>query len=125
MNTSLLQRMEMYALIPAPADSQVRSVIKVSHAQSIAPIEIHCQLCQVYGLNVVSKHMIHHWCRQFRTGRQRAHDEERSGRFPIIMDDLVELVRDRIMENRRFTITELSSNFPLLVAQNYHEAPFV
>ena len=32
--------------IPAPADCEVRSLIKFLNAQSIAPIEIHCQLWQ-------------------------------------------------------------------------------
>ena len=32
-------------------------------------------------------------------------DEERSGRPSIIMDDLVELVRERVMENHLYTIT--------------------
>ena len=41
------------------------------------------------------------------------------------MNDLVELVRERIMENRRFTITELSSDFPILVAQNCYRVPAV
>ena len=34
---------------------EVWSVIKFLNAQSIAPIEIHCQLCQVYGPNIMSK----------------------------------------------------------------------
>ncbi|KAJ4442943.1 hypothetical protein ANN_04541 [Periplaneta americana] len=83
---------EMEALIPSPAACEVRSVIKFFNAQSIAPIEIHRQLCQVYGPNIMSKH-------------------ERSGRPSLINDDRVELVRKCIMENRRFTITELSSHF--------------
>ena len=44
-----LQRLKMEALIPAPGDCEVESVIKFLNAQSIAPIEIHRQLCQVYG----------------------------------------------------------------------------
>ena len=36
----------MEALILAPADCEVRTVIKFLDAQSIAPIEIHRQLCQ-------------------------------------------------------------------------------
>ena len=44
-----LQRLKMEALISAPADCKVRSVIKFLNAQSIAPIEIHRRLCQVYG----------------------------------------------------------------------------
>ncbi|KAJ4438727.1 hypothetical protein ANN_14676, partial [Periplaneta americana] len=43
--------------IPAPAECEVRSVIKFLNAQGIAPIEIDRQLCQVYGANVMSKQM--------------------------------------------------------------------
>ncbi|KAJ4439581.1 hypothetical protein ANN_07708, partial [Periplaneta americana] len=50
--------------------------------------------------------------KQFSEGRQSVHDEERSGRPSLINDDRVELVRQCIMENRRFTIMELSSHFP-------------
>ncbi|KAJ4429991.1 hypothetical protein ANN_22195 [Periplaneta americana] len=79
---------EMEALIPSPAACEVRSVIKFFNAQSIAPIEIHWQLCQVYGSNIMSKQM---------------------------------LVRQCIMENRRFTITELSSHFPQISRSLLHE----
>ncbi|KAJ4426206.1 hypothetical protein ANN_27015 [Periplaneta americana] len=103
---------EMEALIPSPAACEVRSVIKFFNAQSIAPIEIRRQLCQVYGPNIMSKQMVRRWCRQFSEGRQSVHDEERSGRPSLINDDRVEVVRQCIMENRRFTITELSSHFP-------------
>ncbi|KAJ4430405.1 hypothetical protein ANN_22621 [Periplaneta americana] len=84
---------EMEALIPSPAACEVRSVIKFFTAQSIAPIEIHRQLCQVYGPNIKSKQMVRRWCRQFSEGRQSVHDEERSGRPSLINDDRVELVR--------------------------------
>ena len=40
-------------------------------------------------------------------------------------DDLVELMWEHIMENRRFTITELRSHFPPFVAENCHGAPVV
>ena len=36
-----LQWLKMEALIPAPADCEVQSMIKFLSAQSIAPIEIH------------------------------------------------------------------------------------
>ena len=41
-----LQRLKLGDLIPAPADCEVRCVIKVLNAQSLAPIEIHLHLCQ-------------------------------------------------------------------------------
>jgi hypothetical protein len=56
-----LQLLKMKALIPAPADCEVRSVIKFLNAQSIAPIEIHHQLYRVYGPNVMSKQMMRRW----------------------------------------------------------------
>ena len=40
-----LQRLKMEALIPTHLDSEVRYVITFLNAQSIAPIEIHHQLC--------------------------------------------------------------------------------
>ncbi|PNF43793.1 hypothetical protein B7P43_G09754 [Cryptotermes secundus] len=111
----------MEALIPTPADCEVRSVMKFFNAQSIALIEIHRQLCQVYGPNVMSKQMVRRWCRQFSAGRQSVHDEKRSGRPSIITDDLVELVRERIMENRRVTIAELSNHVPQISHSLLHE----
>ncbi|KAJ4437856.1 hypothetical protein ANN_13795 [Periplaneta americana] len=112
---------EMEALIPSPAACEVRSVIKFFNAKSIAPIEIHRQLCQVYGPNIMSKQMVRRWCRQFSEGRQSVHDEECSGRRSLINDDRVELVRQCIMENRRFTTTELSSHFPQISRSLLHE----
>ena len=55
-----LQRLKMEALVPAPA-----GMIKRLNAQSIAQIEIHRQLCQVYEPNVLNKQMVHLWCIQF------------------------------------------------------------
>ena len=74
---------------------------------------MHLQLSQLYGPNVTRKQMVHHWCRQFTAGQQHVHDA----------DDFMKLVWECIMEHRRFTITELSSHFPLLVAQNCHGSP--
>ncbi|KAJ4443031.1 hypothetical protein ANN_04681 [Periplaneta americana] len=73
------------------------------------------------GPNIMSKQMVRRWCRQFSEGRQSVHDEERSGRPSLINDDRVELVRQCIMENRRFTITELSSHFPHISRSLLHE----
>ncbi|KAJ4446250.1 hypothetical protein ANN_12944 [Periplaneta americana] len=112
---------EMEAFIPSLAACEVRSVIKFFSAQSTAPIEIHRQLCQVYGPNIMIKQMVRRWCRQFSEGRQSVHDDERSGRPSLINEDRVELVRQCIMENLRFTITELSSHFPQISRSLLHE----
>ena len=80
----------------------------------------HRKFCQVYGPNVMSKQMVRRWCRQFTAGLQHVHDEERSGRPSIITDNLVEF-GGNIMENRRVTITELSSHFPQIYRSLLHK----
>ncbi|GFY05899.1 uncharacterized protein TNCV_4405641 [Trichonephila clavipes] len=65
--------------------------------------------------------MVHRWCRQFSEGRQSVHDEERSGRPSIISSDVVEFVRQRVLENRRFTIMEPSSRFPQMSRSLLHD----
>ncbi|GFS95503.1 integrase catalytic domain-containing protein [Trichonephila clavipes] len=102
--------------------SRRRSVIKFLNAKNIAPIEIHRQLCQVYGLNIIGKQMVHRCCWQFSEGRQSVHDEERIGRPSLTIDvDLVELVRQSVMENRSFTThVQLQSKllyYPLAVEE--------
>ena len=44
-----LQRLKMETLIPAPAECELRCVLKYLNSQSIAASEIHRQLCEVYG----------------------------------------------------------------------------
>ncbi|GFW96793.1 hypothetical protein TNCV_2159291 [Trichonephila clavipes] len=60
----------------------------------------------------MSKQIVHRWCRQFSKGRQSVHDEERSGRSSLVN---VDLVRQRVMQNRRFTITALSSQADIAI----------
>ncbi|KAJ4449504.1 hypothetical protein ANN_00904 [Periplaneta americana] len=50
--------LKMDAPIPAPDACEVLSMKKFLNGQGIAPIEIDCQLCQVYGPNIMSKQMV-------------------------------------------------------------------
>ena len=113
--SSIIAAVEDGSSYPVPSDCEVQSVIKVLNAHSIAPIEIHCHLCQVNGPNVMTKQMVHCWCRQFTAGQQHVHDEEHSGRLSLITDDLVELMQLCIMENCRFTFTELT-----IISRRFH-----
>jgi len=40
------------------------------------------------------------------------HDEARSGRPSLVKDDLVRKVNERLRDDRRFTIYDLSLHFP-------------
>jgi len=48
----------------------------------------------------------------FNEGRENVHDEARSGRSSLVDDDLVRKVNERVREDRRFTIFDLSLHFP-------------
>ena len=52
-----LQQLKMETFIPAPADREMWSVITYLNAQSIAPIEIHCQLCHYGHTRLDDKHI--------------------------------------------------------------------
>jgi len=78
----------------------------------VLPSEIHRQICQIYGDNAMSDGMVRKWVRVFNEGRENVHDEARSGRPSLVNDDLVRKVNERVRDDRRFTISDLSVHFP-------------
>lgn len=55
-------------LIYSLANCEVSSVMNFWNAKNVALIEIHRQMCLVYGVDVMSKPMIRRWCRAFSGG---------------------------------------------------------
>jgi len=102
----------MCAAINNPASCEVPAVIRFLLARNNNAAEIHRQLYEVYGPNVMSYSKARQWCRLFKEGRTNVHNEEPSGRPSVITDDLAEKVNTAIRGNRRFTISELSLEFP-------------
>jgi len=66
----------------------------------------------VYGDNAMSDGMVRKWVRMFNEGRENVKDEARSGRPFLVNDDLVRKVNERVRDDRRFTISDLSLHFP-------------
>jgi len=66
----------------------------------------------VYGDNAMSDGMVRKWVRMLNGGREHMHDEARSGRPSLVNDDLVLNVNERVRDDRRFTISDLSLHFP-------------
>jgi len=56
--------------------------------------------------------MVRKWVRMFNEGRENVHDEARSERPSLVNDDLVRKVKERVRDDRLFTISDLSLNFP-------------
>ena len=71
--------------------------------------EIHHQICQVSGDNAMSDGLVRKWVRMFSEGRENVHDEARSGRPSLVYDDLVRGVNERVRDDRRFTISDVSA----------------
>ena len=66
----------------------------------------------MYGDNAMSDGMVRKWVRMFNEERENVHDEARSGRPSLVNDDLVRKVNERVRDDRRFTISDLSLHFP-------------
>jgi len=94
------------------ADFEIRSVIRFLKATNVLPIEIHHKICKVYGDNAMSDGMVRKWVRMFNGGRENVHDEARSGCPYLLNDDLVRNVNERVRDDRRSTISDLSQLFP-------------
>jgi len=102
----------MFKTIEGTADCEIRSVIRFLNARNVLPSEIHHQMCQVYCDNAMSDGMVRKWVRMFNDGRENVHDEARSGRPSLVNDDLVCKFNERVRDDRRFTISDLSLHFP-------------
>lgn len=107
--------------IETPATCEIRSVIRFLNARGTKPVEIYRQICDVYGEEAMSDSMVRRWVRLFNEGRKNVHDDERSGRPSLVNDDMVRAVEEKIKENRRFTMTELSLDFPIISRSLLHE----
>ena len=66
----------------------------------------------MYGDNAMGDGMVREWVRMFNEGRENVHDEALSGRPSLVNDDLVRKVNERVRDDRRFTISDLSLHSP-------------
>jgi len=102
----------MFKIIVGAADCEIRPVIRFLNGWNVLPSEIHHQICHVYGDNAMCDGMVRKCVRLFNEGRENVHDEARNGRPSLVSDDLVRKVNERVRDDRRFTISDLSLHFP-------------
>jgi len=55
----------MFKTIEGAADCEMRSVIRFLNARNVLTSEIHHQVCQVYGDNVMSDVIVRKWVQMF------------------------------------------------------------
>jgi len=102
----------VFETIEEVADCEIRSVIRSVNARNALPSEIHHQICQVHGDNATSDGTVRKWVRMFNEGPENVRDEVRSGRPSLVNDDLVRKFNQRVRDDRRFTISDLSVHLP-------------
>jgi len=102
----------MFRTIEGAANYEIQSVIRFLNARNVLPSEIHHLICQVYGDNAMSDGMVRKWIRMFNEGQENVHDEARSSRPSLANDNLVHKFNERVRDDRRFTISDLSLHFP-------------
>jgi len=104
--------LNMFKTIEGATDCEIRPVIRFLNARNVLPSEIHHQICQVYGGNGMSDGMVRKCVRMFNEGRENVHDKTRSVHPSLVIGDLVCKVNERVHDDRRFTISDLSLHFP-------------
>jgi hypothetical protein len=88
----------MCPMIDNPTRCEICAIIRFLHTTNVSATEIHCELCAVYGKNVMSEGTVLQWCRIFKHERKNVHDGERSGRPSVVSDDLVQNVDPKILK---------------------------
>ena len=66
----------------------------------------------MYGDNAMRDGMVRKLVQTFNEGRENVHKEARSGRPSLVNGSLVRKVNERVSDDRRFTISDLSLHFP-------------
>jgi transposase len=114
----------MFKNIEKPTACEMRSLIRFLNARNMKQVDIHRQLCEVYGEHTMSDSMVRRWLRYFNKRRQNVYDDRRSGQPPVVNEDLVHAVEEKIQENRQITISSLSPHFPQISQLLLHEIVF-
>jgi len=92
------------------SSDEVRAVIRFLNAKHVSPSNIHTQLVQVYGENVISKCNVYEWCKKFSKGRDNIFDEPRSGRpRHSTTDENIVKVDGMIQQDRRVRIRTIAA----------------
>ena len=55
----------MFKTIKVATVCEIQSVIRFLNVRNVLPSEIHHEICQVYGENVMSDGMVRKWVRMF------------------------------------------------------------
>ncbi|PSN52119.1 hypothetical protein C0J52_04312 [Blattella germanica] len=90
---------------------ELLSVIRFLCAKNTAQVDIHSQLCEVFGDNCLSIQHVRQWCRDFKDRRTDIYDEQHSRR-PSILDETFAKVEEAVLKDQRVAVRELTKMIP-------------
>ncbi|GFV50852.1 HTH_48 domain-containing protein [Trichonephila clavipes] len=82
----------MFKVIESPTSCEIRSVIHFLTARNVSAADIHRQITEGYGTEITRDSKVRKLFNKFKDGRTNVHEEERSGRPSVIIDDLRQAV---------------------------------
>ena len=86
-----------------------RSAIKFCLRNEISAAKTLRMLQKAFGESTMSQKNVYKWYKDFKEGRERVDDLERSGRPSTSTDELhVNKVKDLVLQNRRLTVRDLT-----------------
>jgi hypothetical protein len=69
----------------------VHSVVRFVNKKGEAAAEVHCRIVSVFG-DDKNRQNVAKWCHEFNAGGTDIHDEQRTVRPSLIVDDLIQRV---------------------------------
>lgn len=88
-------------------DVPLRSVIQFCQALGNTPTQTF-DMVQKAGKYSCSRSLVFRWHKEFKDGRESVEDEKRCGRSATLRTSLEQKVREKIAEDRRFTVRSLA-----------------
>jgi hypothetical protein len=89
---------------------KIRDELKGWTVHDIKPVDIHCEVCDIYGESEMSPRFIYRLVAELKTGRQQVKDATRPDRHVTTTTKLYTLDKIRIMLNKdaRYTVRDLA-----------------
>ena len=87
---------------------QYRAVIKFFVKEGLKSSEIHSKSIKVYGDSSPSFSKIKKWAAEFKRGRTSLEDDPREGRPKSTTQEIIEQVRDMVLDDRRMKVREIA-----------------
>ncbi len=85
------------------------AVIQFLMAKNMSVVEIHRQLTEVYGSDVMSVQMVRKQCQEFHKGRCEVHDKSHTGCPKMVTNESVNTICTLLNEDRHLTLQELET----------------